>query len=977
MPTLSYDSSAVEELLIGDDFANHCHSLLADSHNLPPETTQKIIDRVIKDNIQIDINSINDAVIQAHPELLKHYFKSTDEDFSNMGWIINADEAGAQEIIVENEKSLKWEKYTQAYSEEDVIELLDICRQKVGGIERLPRFFIEDPRTLGYLLNNYFEELLKSLAPKKSDLNGEMMLEIKEFFLENIDEYVYLYHDLKELFEKPELEEFTNEEWQLVIAAARHNNRFILKREYTSLSRDAEVVINAIRNSRTRNEYDGIIGNLRIKRKNNKIEFTEEQSEKIARILADRISPYVSNEINYFVNLLKYYFYEKTRIFKYNPYALNNSNTWSIGRVEDIKSIPDGKFLPSRNTEERAFYVRPDWLLKYYRNNFQEAIRYLRYSPYDFLKMANYTKEQEEEYYKELYNISLEQGYDISDTSDKVSRIIAENPFNYFNAVIKDPKLKYINHYYIYYYSYKERESFHKIFKTLYEDANSDFISVDEIINHFISSGFYLGNKDTDCAFPYLGQIDKNINTYSQYALRCIKENFFSVLGYFRYIHSGGNPEPFSLEDYEEIAEIYKGIDESTIHPSVLRVLDEETPISKNPYIMLQKYRDDQSIPKHSGWIEFSDEMYKEIADLYIEKKGRALLDTDLPLERSNPYIIKYSVEKDPKSIDNIVLHKLKPESEDVIIECLKNRSYHFSEKTPDCVYSERIVDFIINSGDLSNLKFVPYHYYNKYDYRQIIIARVEKEAENGDLSNLDLIRVELTDEHQNFISNILLSHVQNGEELGVKINTPIPTDVRKQICMLNPNNVKYLDIEDLIDEEFIDYIVDSIRTGIITIDDNLPKCFKDYPQIMEEIFRNPSNYLLVNLYNFGDSSVGKKLAKAIDEEILEVPEKINFNRFSRVFLGEESDKVIKYIIEQRPENLPIIYFDHSNLVSKEYKQELTRQMIENIRTGQIEVADDFPLKKVKEQDLIVEIIKRNPRIVQISNWQYDKRIID
>ena len=297
---------------------------------------------------------------------------------------------------------------------------------------------------------------------------------------------------------------------------------------------------------------------------------------------------------------------------------------------------------------------------------------------------------------------------------------------------------------------------------------------------------------------------------------------------------------------------------------------------------------------------------------------------------------------------------------------------------------SKIIRDYLANEGDLSNIKTLgrkTRHLFTN-EQEETIIRRALEEAENGNLSNLSVIRFDrvLSNDEMTRIINIVLNETQDGSELGVLVFEDLPLDVVKRACFSNPNNIKYLNGEKLQhDEEFIKYMADSIRTGRFIIDDNIPEFFNDVPELLEELFRNTSNLLVVSPYNvdpfiINELGLDEKFIQALDEGTLELPEIINYKNIQYIFNNPENikiDKFCRYVLERRPEELQNLYLNLKSDVSDEYRLELVGKMLEAIRNGQIQIDDDFPFEKLGDDDLTAEVIRRNPRLIPKANLYY------
>ena len=491
-----------------------------------------------------------------------------------------------------------------------------------------------------------------------------------------------------------------------------------------------------------------------------------------------------------------------------------------------------------------------------------------------------------------------------------------------------------------------------------------------------MANKFYIGQGST---FPGLDGKESEIIESPKFIIRSLRENIFSAFGY---VEDGYNIplKTLTLEDFKGIADVYNQTDKTGIPPQILIRLEESPLFAQNPYILLEKYRNGQFIPKHSYDVPFSDEMQREIADLYIQRKGRGLSDSNIPLEKSNPYIAKYSIEQEPETINLIDIEKANRDLEELVIECLRNGKYKFTEETPNWVKnSKAIQNYIINEGDLSNFKALGYLPEFTPAQEQRILNRTLKQAENGDLSNLDLINSgqKLLQEDLDRITNIVLNATQNGRELGASVQVSIPPEVVKRACYLNPNNIKYLDINELInDREFIEFIADSIRTGKLKIDERIPEIILFIPEAMEEIYKKPSAILSLNPNNFYSVIVDERFIKALDEGTLELPEKINYEMLERLpSTTEQADRLYRYILEKRPEELKNLYLsfvNNGNRTSEELKQEFSGRMLGAIRNGLIQIDDDFPFEKIYDDEVLCEVIRQNPSLIRKDNLYYN-----
>ena len=737
------------------------------------------------------------------------------------------------------------------------------------------------------------------------------------------------------------------------------------------LSKDPEIIINSIQNARTKEEFDSIIFKDYV---GFEAYFSEEQKERLAQILAHKLTTNAPNGMDGLIRRIDEYDYSNIliRAIEINPYVMDYVSKVFGGHGvklnKKIKELPEGKYVPSYYTPTDFFNMRPDLFMMYYRRHFEEASNPSRFSG-NFLEIPD-----SEDFLREIYEVALENGYSLTQDSPEYLR---KNPYLYFDAVTRGNIVRD---------SYFERrlpKESSRILRELFIRSETD-TRTEELLDNLMAKKFYIGQGAHYISSLNLDSWEQKIIKSPKFIIRSLRENIYSALQY-RDGGVNGSLDELSLEDFKAIADVYKEIDKTNIPTQLLLAIEESPLFAENPYILLEKYRNNQNVPKHSENVPFSDEMQREIADIFFRRKGRPLQNNDLNIEKSNPYIIRYSIERDPTTIDVAEIPKNNSEIEKIVLESLKDGRYHINDNTPEVLIKAEIIrDYLANEGDLSNIKTlgrITRHLFTN-EQEETIIRRALEEAENGNLSNLSVIRFErvLSIDETTRIINIVLNKTQDGSELGVPVYEDLPLDVVKRACFSNPNNIKYLNGKKLQhDEEFIKYMADSIRTGRFIIDDNIPEFFNNVPELLEELFRNTSNLLVVspyflNSFIINELGIDEKFIQALDEGTLELPEIINYENISSIFNNPEDkkiDKFCRYVLEKRPEELQNLYLNLKSDVSDEYRLELVGKMLEAIRNGQIQIDDDFPFEKLGDDDLTAEVIRRNPRLIPKANLYY------
>ncbi len=941
--TFGDNEHLVQKILEREDFDNYAASLTANFDKLPKETVQRILDKMDENKTKLDLISINNETIRKYPALLKQYLR-TEENVNNI-------------------KSLLYGMYidTSICPKEDLQEIIDIYLEKTNDYKNINTFFFDNQAACEALLDHDFGGILKNgLLEGRYYLQDKAYENIRKYFLDHIDENIGSYYDVKKLLVGPVRKfDFTPEQMQIILEAAKKNN-FVLSQWDDVLSRDTDLIINTIENATTQEEFDRIV--LEDYKKNFRAEFTEEQKERLAQVLAHKISTFGTNGMDNFYNNLALFDSSITkRVIEINPYAMDfqrRARGWeSVELSEETKDLPEGQYVPSYYTPINFFWHKPQLFMNYLRRHFDEAVSRYRFGNYA-LNIPD-----TEEAQRAIYEVALEHGYVLTKDSPD---FLKKNPYLLYDAVQKGSIERDYN------LENNLPDESRKILFDLFSRNNNQERSEEELLDYLMANNFYIGQGSS---FPGLSYKEWKIIQSPKFIIRSLQENIYSALGYDE---EGANVhfKELTLEDFRNIAEIYNQTDKTNIPPQILLRIEESPLFAQNPYILLEKYRNGQFLPKHSYEVPFSDEMHREIADLYIQRKGRGLRDFDTPLEKSNPYIIKYSIEQEPETIDLTNIEKANRDLEELIIDCLRDGRYKFSSNTPQWIkYNEAIQDYVINEGNLSLFKAFTYIPHFTQSQQQRIINRTLKQAENGDLSNLDLInfRQELSPEDSERITNIVLNATQDGSELGAFIRVPVSPEVIKRACFLNPNNIKYLEAQGLLsDKEFKDFIVDSIRTGRLTIDEKIPGFLADIPEVTEELYKNPSNLLVIDSNYFLNEDADKGLIKAIDEGTLVLPEKINYDNIEGLYLNTaQREKLYRYILEKRPEELQNVFFALRYGSSEELKQELTGRMLGAIRNGLIQVGDDFPFERITNDELLSEVIRQNPRLIPKANLYY------
>ena len=906
---------------------------------LPQETVQRILDKMDENKTKLNLSAINNKTIRKYPSLLKQYLRTEDAD------------------------SIKTKTYyfnqfidTETCPKEDLQEILDLYLDKIDDYKDVSPFFFQDSIASEMFLDRDFEGILKHVIDGNRYLLRYVTCEnIKNYFINHIDENIDFYYDVIRLLRSQNID-FTPEQYQTVIEAARKNN-LVLRGWDDVLSRDEELIVNTIENATTKEDFDSII--IYDTKKKIRANFTDEQKERIAQSLARKISSLGTNGIqNFYKTLYNFDSSITDRIIEINPYVmdfqhrtLNNNPSAKI-----LQDIPEGQYIPNFYTSNYFFFYRPEMFLKYLRRNFDEAVDYSRFLETTYI--IPYTIEQQ----RDVYETALEHGYILTEDSLKY---LKNNIYLYYDAVQRGTFARD--------YEFEDHlpEESRTILNGLFSKSDNPLKSEKEVLDYLMANKFYIGQGHS---FPGMAPEDVKIIGTPKFISRSLKENIFSAFGYVEDAYTIPIKD-FTLEDHKLIADVYDETDKTGIPPLLLIMLEELPLFAQNPYILLEKYRNGQFLPKHPYDVSFSDEMHREIADLYIQRKGRGLRDFDTPLEKSNPYIVKYSIEQEPETINLTNFEKANRDLEELIIEYLRDGRYEYSSDTPPWIrHSEAIQDYIINEGDLSQFKTLRYGPYLTPDQKQRLTSRILKQAENGDLSNLELIdnRKELSQEDMDRITNIVLNATQDGRELGASVKVSIPPEVVKRACFLNPNNIKYLDTQDILnDEDFKEYIVESIRTGRLKVDEKIPGILAVIPEVSEELFKNPSNLLIVDNYSM-DEEPNEGLIKAIDEGTLVLPEKIDYELIKEIALtNAQRERLYRYILEKRPEELQNVYFGLRYNSSDELKQELAGRMLGAIRNGLIQIDDDFPFENIREDELLCEVIRQNPRLIPKANLYY------
>ena len=910
---------------------------------LPQETVQRILDKMDENKTKLNLSAINNKTIRKYPSLLKQYLRTEDAD------------------------SIKTKTYyfnqfidTETCPKEDLQEILDLYLDKIDDYKDVSPFFFQDSIASEMFLDRDFEGILKHVIDGNRYLLRYVTCEnIKNYFINHIDENIDFYYDVIRLLRSQNID-FTPEQYQTVIEAARKNN-LVLRGWDDVLSRDEELIVNTIENATTKEDFDSII--IYDTKKKIRANFTDEQKERIAQSLARKISSLGTNGIqNFYKTLYNFDSSITDRIIEINPYVmdfqhrtLNNNPSAKI-----LQDIPEGQYIPNFYTSNYFFFYRPEMFLKYLRRNFDEAVDYSRFLETTYI--IPYTIEQQ----RDVYETALEHGYILTEDSLKY---LKNNIYLYYDAVQRGTFARD--------YEFEDHlpEESRTILNGLFSKSDNPLKSEKEVLDYLMANKFYIGQGHS---FPGMAPEDVKIIGTPKFISRSLKENIFSAFGYVEDAYTIPIKD-FTLEDHKLIADVYDETDKTGIPPLLLIMLEELPLFAQNPYILLEKYRNGQFLPKHSYDVPFSDEMYREIANLYIQRKGRCLSYEDIPLEKSNPYIAKYSIEQEPKTINLINIETANRDLEELVIEYLRDGKYTITGDTPYWVISSKAIqDYVINEGDLSQFKAFEYLPTFTPSQEQRIVSRTIKQAENGDLSNLELIdpREELSQEDMDRITNIVLNATQDGRELGASVKVSIPPEVVKRVCYLNPNNIKYLDVNELInDREFIEFIADSIRTGKLKIDERIPETISYIPEAMEEIYKKPAAILALNPDNFYSVIVDERFIKALDEGTLELPEKINYKMISFLFFTtEQEDRLYRYILEKRPEELKNLYLsfvNYGNNNSEELKQEFSGRMLEAIRNGLIQIDDDFPFENIREDELLCEVIRQNPSLIPKANLYY------
>lgn len=932
--------------LLESDFPNKGTNLISilRSDNKPSETSiQKIVDKIIEENYPFYFYEVTNEIKASHPELVTHYIRTHPEE---------------KYIYMDRD----FEKFATNYTEEQVRGIVDAFFE-VKSYDDMPEYFLSDPKFAKAVLSKDLGEIIKEFTGDRYLRSSESLANVKNYFLENIDENIQSYFDFKKLFKYERTPMFTPEEQEIVLNAARNGN-FTFKGRPDPFLLDGDVIINAIENSSTQEEFDMV--SFKDFRSNVRGGFTPEQEERLAQAIAKKISVSTSTEMDNMVKELGNIYSDViTRITEINPYAMDYLRKVygydSAYLSEKLKDLPEGKYLPSIYTPLAFFEKKPELFLKYLSRHFEEATDRERF-PGTMPELPD-----TEEMYRRVYDIALENGYVLT---DKSPIYLKTNPYLYFDAVqrgtiTRDPRIEDT-----------WRLSAKALLREQFDSLKSHGMDEKDVLDFLMSNHYYLGITDSSTKLLGLDYEHRKVIRSPEYIFRSLRENIYSALGYKE--RSYYPIEEMSLEDFETIANILEETDKSAIPPRVLREIENSPLFAENPYFLLRKYRAQDTMPGHGENVAFSDEMLREIADLYMQRKGRALFKYDFPLEQSNPYIIRYSIEQNPQSIDNVYINEGNEEIENLIIECLRDGRYRFSKSTNQKLFNnERILDYIIREGDLSNLQFAR-GIKTTEEQKRIINERILKEGEAGIISNYNLLTINTPEETGRMVDT-LIKYSQTGRELGVLLRVPLPYKDIKGLCLLNPNNIKYLDYglkqKDLVaDEEFVQYLVENIRNGRIVLDKNIPRCFDTIPALREELTRDPANYLLLDSYSISEQGEKDKILEMVDNGTLEVPDSIDYKNLYRIFCyddDEKVDKLVRYILEKRPQDIQEIYFELESSVSDELQQELTERFINSIKNGEIVVDDNFPIRTITNDDVFIEVVRRNPKLVTEANLQY------
>ena len=840
------------------------------------------------------------------------------------------------EIIVENRKLFKhfvktdWNSIQYLigtvtdfsdFTAEELKEFHDDLRANNIGLMSLPEQLRTNPLIADTFFDADFQGTIQEMHNhlRYSHDSEKMTILAKQYLMNHLNERISDFHLLNMLDGRGLF--FTYRERELVIEAAR-KGKFTFRGPKTEveafLHEDQDVVFNAIMNI----EDIGMLEYFNLDFK-----FTPEQEDKIAEKIASLTTDKVVKSYpKIYASLIEKQkaVMERAVEKKINIIDYLQNTVFYYPKL-DVPQVEDGQYVVNHNTPASLLIQNKKFFIEQLRKNFRRVIEL------PSLRGEGLPAEYDHEDLRTIYEIAKANNYRITENSPY---FLTNNRFFVVEQILRGERELDST-----YASFCYSETL-KPFVEALNNSKTKKISDSEFMDFLVDSNYLLGRYP----FYYLdgiGSRSYELITTTEFALKCIKKNFLSIINVSRFDSQNCSISSFSQEQLQEIALEYEKAREMYT-PNIIRRLNMAEYVYENPYIVLNCYRRDGTIP-YDSVIDFPDELYREVANIFKQRNNVTLLKSSYYIEKSNPYIVIESIRKDPRTIDYIIGREIffNDEIKAEILRCINDGTYTLGPETPKNIFSYReVVDYILENERLDCLKYI---HFSRYENEKELLERAKKALFDG---------------------------ARKGLVIDGKINLSLTQEEILQLCYLNPNYAKFLKIDDLLtNEEFKNYILRSVDDGTLVIDEKLGYTLWGIEGFEAALMKKPENFLHIEEY-IGENREELKqlLISAVDNDTLIVDDNINISIFFD-FGKEEMEKCVNYVINKNPKCIYSIYRTLADSNNLRAFPQVKNMFLEQIRNGEIVVDDDFPDKIINGPfDVMIECLKQNKSLKRKIN---------